>query len=285
MKLSEIKSVFFTALQTQYPQEELQSFFSILALNILKMNRLEATLQSELKLKPNELSLFSESIERLKNHEPIQYIIGETEFYGLPFKVNQHCLIPRPETEELVEWIINDYKNKHAASYTVLDIGTGSGCIAISLAYHLSSLKVFALDISQEALNIASLNASINKVAVNFIQRNVLTTTSLPAQFDIIVSNPPYVREREKAAMKENVLQFEPESALFVPYKDPLLFYRKISELALSGLSPGGSLYFEINEYLSKEMKNMLYDLGYKNVELKQDIFGKDRMIKAYNHA
>ena len=282
MILSELKSGFFAALQTQYPQEEIQSFFSILALHYLKLTRLEVTLQADKELIGDEQLKILEAIERLKHQEPIQYIIGETEFYGLVFKVNQHTLIPRPETEELVEWILNDHKD---TPLTLLDIGTGSGCIVVALAHHLSAIDVTAVDISSEALKIASENASAHNVKVDFLHQNILTTTSFPKQFDVIVSNPPYVREQEKEKMQENVLVYEPSKALFVTDEDPLRFYRKISELAITCLKPDGFLYFEINEYLSVEMEHMLHALGFKDVEVKLDIFGKHRMIKAYNHA
>lgn len=285
MKVSLLKSDFFSALHSLYPQEELQSFFSLLAEHILKMTRLETTLQSEKELTEEEVLKFSNAMDRLKKFEPIQYIIGETEFFDLLFTVNKHTLIPRPETEALVDWIIQDVNSQHPTPGTLLDIGTGSGCIAIALAHHLPQTRISAIDISSEALVVASENAIRNKVQVDLKRQDVLELTALPKQFDIIVSNPPYVREQEKAAMQKNVLQHEPDIALFVSNSDPLLFYRKISRLAKTGLNPGGILYFEINEYLSKEMETLLREVGFKQIEVKQDIFGRDRMIKAYNHA
>lgn len=225
---------------------------------------------------------FQKAILRLKIHEPIQYIIGETEFYGLPFKVNKHTLIPRPETEELVEWIYSEFSNQQSTinNQQFLDIGTGSGCIAISLAKYLPNSKVSALDISEEALKIARENAETNKVEVDFFQKDILAAETLPKKYDVIISNPPYVRELEKKQMQQNVLKHEPESALYVGNEDPLLFYRTISHLAKKHLNPEGKLFFEINEYLADELTALLEDEGFKNIQVKKDIFGKDRMIK-----
>ena len=213
----------------------------------------------------------------MRHFEPIQYILGETEFYGLPFKVTPATLIPRPETEELVDWIIaNCNKNPK----TLLDIGTGSGCIAIALAKNLPAVKVSAMDISEEALKVASENAIYNKVTVNFSKKDILGTSTLPQKYDVIISNPPYVRNSEKEMMQKNVLDFEPASALFVEDDNPLLFYSKIAKLAKNYLNPNGFLFFEINEYLSKEVIQLLERESFSEIELKQDFFGKDRMIK-----
>jgi release factor glutamine methyltransferase len=224
----------------------------------------------------------------LKNQRPIQYILGETTFYGLSFLVNENTLIPRPETEELVELIIEstNYELRNT-KLKVLDIGTGSGCIAISLAKHLPTSEVYAIDVSEEALVTAKKNAELNKVAIDFISTNILDVVTLSAvagldkQFDIIVSNPPYVRNLEKSEIKPNVLEYEPHLALFVDDIDPLLFYRKIAELAIKNLNPNGKLYFEINQYLGKETIKLLEDFGFRNVELKKDIYGNDRMLRA----
>ena len=225
---------------------------------------------------------FQKAIFRLKIHEPIQYIIGETEFYGLPFKVNKHTLIPRPETEELVEWIYIEFSNQQSTinNQQFLDIGTGTGCIAISLAKNLPNAKVSALDISEEALKIAQQNAEMNKVKIDFFQTDILAAETLPKKYDVIISNPPYVRELEKKQMQQNVLKHEPESALYVSNEDPLLFYRAISHLAKKHLNPEGKLFFEINEYLADELTALLEGEGFKNIQVKKDIFGKDRMIK-----
>ena len=278
MKISDLKSNFKKSLSELYPSEEVQSFFNILSEKYLNLSRIEIALNRDRRLTETEAEKFQKAILRLQNHEPIQYIIGETEFYGLPFKVNKHTLIPRPETEELVEWILSEFPPSGARG--ILDIGTGTGCIAISLAKNLPNAKISALDISEEALKIAEANAKLNKVEVNFFQTDILAAETLPKQYDVIVSNPPYVRELEKKQMQQNVLKYEPHSALYVKDEDPLLFYRAISRLAKNHLNPGGKLFFEINEYLAYEMTELLKAAGFKNIEIKKDIYGKDRMLK-----
>ena len=284
MELKDIKQEFVDALSGVYPPEELQSFFSILSETYLGLSRIEIALQPEKEITEDNSEKFKEAIIRLKQSEPIQYILGETEFYGLPFIVDKNVLIPRPETEELVAWIIKDNQNKEA---TILDIGTGSGCIAITLAHQLSNTKVNAIDVSKDALKIARQNALNNKVNVNFIKVDVLQFENSKelqvhkeSKFDIIVSNPPYVRASEKELMKPNVLRYEPEVALFVEDEDPLLFYRRIVQLSKDYLKREGLLFFEINEYLGEDMKEMLEVEGFSNIEIKKDIFEKDRMIK-----
>lgn len=278
MKISDLKSNFKKTLSELYPSEEVQSFFNILSEKHLNLSRIEIALNPERTISATEAEKFQKAILRLQNYEPIQYIIGETEFYGLPFKVNKHTLIPRPETEELVEWILSGFPPSGARG--LLDIGTGTGCIAISLAKNLPSAKISALDISEEALKIAEVNAKLNKVEIDFFQTDILAAESLPMKYDVIVSNPPYVRELEKKQMQQNVLKYEPHSALYVKDEDPLLFYRAISRLAKNHLNPGGKLFFEINEYLAYEMTELLKAEGFKNIEIKKDIYGKDRMLK-----
>jgi len=278
MKLKELKNKFITELSEVYPSEEITSFFSILSEKYLGLTRLEVVMQPELNVSVAVSETFLNAISRLKVFEPIQYITGETQFYGLPFKVNENTLIPRPETEELVEWILE--VQKKAKSKSFLDIGTGSGCIAVSLAKFVQECEVSALDFSSEALKKAKENAILNVVSVDFFQQDILKTKHLPKQYNVIISNPPYVRELEKKAMQTNVLNYEPASALFVSDKDPFLFYRKIAQLAKTYLAPNGLLYFEINEYLSKDLVTMLETIGFFDVVVKKDIFGKDRMIK-----
>ena len=283
MKIAAFKSNFKIALSELYPSEEILSFFNILSEKYLKLSPIEIALNSEIEISKENSAEFNEALIRLKNYEPVQYIIGETEFYGLLFKVNNYTLIPRPETEELVEWILDNSELSSEVSkqhFELLDIGTGSGCIAISIAKNIPESKVFALDISTEALKIARENAEINKVKVEFFQTDILKTKTLPKQYDTIVSNPPYVREQEKKQMQQNVLKYEPDSALYVSNEDPLLFYRAISQLSKNHLKPKGKLFFEINEYLAEAMIQLLKNEGFKNIELKQDIFGKDRMLK-----
>jgi len=292
LKLKNIKQEFIHALSGLYPSEEIQSFFSILSEAYLGLSRIDIALQAEKEITEENSEKFNKAILRLKEFEPIQYIIGETEFYGLPFFVNKEVLIPRPETEELVAWIVKENRENreerkdlliaNEKSKTILDIGTGSGCIAVSLAYNLPSVKVSALDISLGALSIAKQNAKRNKTSVNFIKADVLNIDDgfFKEEFDVIVSNPPYVRELEKSQIEPNVIKFEPATALFVKDDDPLLFYRKIAQLSQKYLKPDGALYFEINEYLSKELIIMLNTEGFTDVVLKEDIFGKARMIK-----
>ncbi|AFL82667.1 protein-(glutamine-N5) methyltransferase, release factor-specific [Aequorivita sublithincola DSM 14238] len=282
MNISEHKIYFKNQLSGLYPSEEIQSFFNILTEEYLILSRIEVALNPEKIISEEDVQKFQNVILRLKNHEPIQYIIGETEFYGLVFKVNKYTLIPRPETEELVDWILSE--NAPATHCliptTILDIGTGTGCIAISLAKNLPHSNVLALDISAEALKIATQNAQLNIVEVTFFETDILKAKTLPQQYDVIVSNPPYVRELEKQQMQQNVLNYEPASALYVKDEDPLLFYIAISQLAKTHLKPNGKLFFEINEYLAVQLSELLKNEGFENIEVKKDSYGKDRMLK-----
>lgn len=278
MFLKEFKNHFNTELLTVYPQTEIDSFFFLLIEKELGLQRIDVALNNQQSISEEKFKHLYNSLSRLKSQEPIQYILGETEFYGFPFRVTKDTLIPRPETEELVDWIVNDYNNK--AQVSILDIGTGSGCIPISLAKKLPNASVTSIDISKAAIAIAKDNATLNNININFIEQNILTTTQLPEKYDIIVSNPPYVRELEKAEIKPNVLENEPHLALFVDDHNPLIFYSKIADLAKKHLTKNGVLYFEINQYLGKETANMLIEKGFKT-ELKKDLFGNDRMTKS----
>lgn len=285
MKLKTILELFHTDLDATYGKNEVQSFFSLLMEHHLDLKPIALVLNPELTICDENYTVFNDALNRLKQEEPIQYIIGKTEFFGLPFKVNPHTLIPRPETEELVDWII-----KQPAIYNqqrnLLDIGTGTGCIAISIAKQLLKTKIFALDVSEEALKIAKQNAKQNDVNIHFLKVDILNKAHWnlefkDLEFDIMVSNPPYVRELEKLKMKDNVLKHEPELALFVDDNDPLIFYKTICEFAQQHLKSGGMLFFEINQYLGDEMLQLLKTYLFKNIELKKDMFGNDRMIKA----
>ncbi|WP_299678897.1 peptide chain release factor N(5)-glutamine methyltransferase [uncultured Dokdonia sp.] len=279
MKIKNLRIAFVDRLQDHYPLEEVQSFFQITAHHFLGYSRMDIVLHLETIVEETQVQQFLTTCDRLKNHEPIQYILGDTEFYGLPFKVTPVTLIPRPETEELVSWILEDLFKDSALK--LLDIGTGSGCIAISLATHLEQTNVTAYDISEEALKVASANAISNKVAVTFKQVDILNVGVLDQVYDCIVSNPPYVRELEKEEIQSNVLDHEPHTALFVSDTNPLVFYNAIGKLAFENLSGNGMLFFEINQYLGKETVQLLKEIGFIHVELRQDIFGNDRMIKA----
>ncbi|MBJ6369010.1 peptide chain release factor N(5)-glutamine methyltransferase [Snuella sedimenti] len=285
MKLKEVQQLFHQRLDRIYSKNEIDSFFFILIEVLYGVSRIE------LALKPDEIVGDKESILKALNalelEQPIQYIIGQTEFYGLNFKVNEHVLIPRPETEELVEWVLLKLKTKDwmHKELNVLDVGSGSGCIAVTLAKHLPNAKVYAFDVSKEALVVTKHNAKLNDVTVEYVNADILNPDTWnenfnSLKFDVIVSNPPYVREQEKRFMKGNVLKNEPHLALFVKDEDPLLFYKAITNLAVKSLRGSGMLFFEINEYLGNEMIQLLKSLNFSEIELKQDIYKKDRMIK-----
>lgn len=278
MKISDYKINFIDQIAPIFGKSEAESFFYIILEYLHNVKRIDLALNHNLEMTEMLILKWNKISKDLKTHKPIQYILGETEFYGLLFKVNKHTLIPRPETEELVQLIVNA-KLKAVENIKILDIGTGSGCIAIALAKNMPNAKVFALDISEKALKIAKLNAMSNQVEVTFLHQNILETASLKQHYDLIVSNPPYVRNLEKVEISKNVLHFEPHLALFVDDNDALLFYRKIAQLAKINLSKNGFLYFEINQYLADETIDMLQNLNFKNIHLYQDVYGNDRMI------
>ena len=281
-----VKDVFTkyrTALQPLYDAQETDA----IVLTVLK----EVTGQSNAYLKAfpeyeitaDMQTKLKQILDQLITGKPLQYVLGHTEFYGLPFKVNPSVLIPRPETEELVDWVLNS--NLPPSAINILDIGTGSGCIAISLKKNLPNAPVWAMDISATALKTAKENAELNSVNVNFIEADVLNSTQifnlLPSTFNLLISNPPYVTPTDKQLMHTNVTDFEPHSALFVSQEDPLLFYKAIADLAIEKLVKGGLLFFEINESYGNEMLSMLTNKGFKEIELRKDMSGRDRMIKA----
>lgn len=284
--LQELKHTFLTELDGQYPKEEINSFFYLLVNHILYLNKIEVALDPNFYVNNSVTEFFKNALAELKSEKPIQYIIGSTEFYGLPFTVNKNTLIPRPETEELVDWIVKDAQKTNLQPTTILDIGTGSGCIAISLAKNLPSAEVYAIDISEKALQVAKQNAKQNGVTVHFIEADILSSdtnlnTTKDLRFDIIVSNPPYIRNLEKVEIKKNVLDYEPHTALFVNDENPLIFYKAIADFAKKNLKKEGKLYLEINQYLGKETISLLQNKGFKNTELRKDLFGNDRMLKA----
>jgi release factor glutamine methyltransferase len=274
MKLKDIKKDFITKLAITYPNEEILSIFKILCEEYLNMSQTKLLLAGEELVNMKQVDMFSKAIIKLLNEEPIQYILKRTSFYGLEFICTPSALIPRPETEELVDWIVKSEKNE----ITILDIGTGTGCISVSLANH-NFFVVDALDVSISALDLAKQNAKKNNVDINFIEADILDYTS-KKQYDLIVSNPPYIRNLEKKKMQNNVLNFEPSLALFVEDDDPLVFYTSILDFANSNLSEKGSVYFEINENFSEEMKTLLYSYGFIEIELKKDSFGKNRFVR-----
>ena len=292
MLLKQYKTHFFDLLKNIQDEQEIESFFFILTEYLHNLKRIDVALNPDFELSEAAIEKWNAILAQLQQEKPIQYITREAWFYGLRFEVNENTLIPRPETEELVEWIIESQKSKvKSQKFEILDIGTGTGCIPISLKANLPHVNVSAIDVSEKALEVARRNAVSNKVEINFIQTNILEVEDLsqlqtpnfqlPTSFDIIVSNPPYVRNLEKQEIKKNVLDYEPHLALFVEDTDALLFYRKIAQLALKNLSPKGLLFFEINQYLGKETVELLENLGFKNIELKKDIYGNDRMVKS----
>lgn len=265
-------------LTDSYPVGEITALTRIIATEILGIPQMTFFLKDNVELTHEQEATLEDAIKRLQKYEPIQYIQGYSDFCGLRFKVTSATLIPRPETSELVEWIAADH---HGKTINILDIGTGSGCIAVSLAHKLPQSKVTAWEISPEALTVAAENSRSNGTEVTFELVDILSYEPTEAQFDIIASNPPYIKENEKSAMHSNVLCWEPHTALFVPDSDPLIFYRTIAEKGLQMLATDGTLYFEINRAHGAETMEMLANIGYTNVELRKDFAGNDRMIKA----
>lgn len=288
MNINKFRDYFNKTLKKLYPTSEIDTFLFLLLEEYLNFKRIDVVLKSNFEISPEDLTLLKSSTKLLEQEVPIQYILGKTEFYGFPFILNEHVLIPRPETEELVTSVLSKISKleplhpiEKEKKLKILDIGTGSGCIPISLKRSLPFAEITAIDIANEALIIAQKNASLNKVNINFIQQNILKTTGLDDIYDIIISNPPYVRVSEKIEIKNNVLKNEPHLALFVEDNNPLIFYSKIAELAKSHLTKNGTLFFEINQYLGKETVELIKLKGFNKIQLKKDIFGHDRIIVA----
>ena len=285
MKALDLKKIFHKELDVIYDVNEVDSFFNLCLEHFLDIHRIQLQLDSEFSILKKELDGFFSVLDGLKQQIPIQYILGETEFFELKFSVNPNVLIPRQETEELVSLVLQNGKHKTQNPKRILDIGTGSGCIAISLAKHLDSTEVYALDVSKDALRVAKENATSNEVNINFIHADILDSDHCSLffkdlEFDIIVSNPPYVRHQEKAEMLPNVLENEPHLALFVEDDSPLLFYKAITKFAVENLKPNGQLFFEINQYLGQESKQILVNQKFKDIELLKDLNGNYRILK-----
>lgn len=280
MTIAEGKKQLAEKLATRYDEREAHNIAEMVVEKLTGWDRIKLLLQKNETLSSEQESLLQTWTRDLLRHRPVQYVLGEAWFMGFPFFVAESVLIPRPETEELVQWILETMKGKPGK---VLDIGTGSGCIAVSLAKHNRQLQVSAIDKSNEALYISEKNNQKLATSVRFFQMDILDMEGgfFSEKMDVIVSNPPYIKENERKYMHENVLAFEPEMALFVPNTNPLLFYRKIAEIATKSLVPGGHLFFEINEMFGNEVVSLLTDIGFKSVELKKDLQGKDRMVKA----
>lgn len=270
------------ALGEIYPKRELSSMIRLIMERVCHIPAYQLLAGIERELSETESKQIQDIVVRLKKAEPLQYIIGVADFYSLEFEVTPSVLIPRPETEELVDMILHEHADLEGK---ILDVGTGSGCIAITLSKHLPNANVTGIDISSEALAVARRNAERNEVNTAFREADILspklTTSQLPTNFDLIVSNPPYVMEQEKSTMEKNVLDYEPSLALFVPDTDPLLFYKAIARFGRTHLNPGGQLYFEINPLRGNECVGMLREAGYKDIQLLRDLSGKERFIKA----
>lgn len=269
-------------LEKIYGSDEANALIMILLEHYFGINRVKIALESKLRLSESELLTLHFAVKELLKNKPIQYIIGVTDFCGLQFHVDENVLIPRPETEEMVQKIARSAETMCTSSVHILDIGTGSGCIAISLAKLIKNSDVTAIDISEKALEVAKKNAEVNGVNVNFVHADILNPEEglSNQKFDIIVSNPPYVCESEKKDMRANVLDYEPATALFVSDDDPLLFYRKILEFSQKNLRKDGEIWFEINEKLGLETKKLCIDENFINVEIISDYRGKDRIVK-----
>ncbi|WP_285058296.1 peptide chain release factor N(5)-glutamine methyltransferase [Pedobacter ginsengisoli] len=279
MNFKQLSQHFTRELSGLYDHEEAVAVFAVVARQVSRFDRGKLSLKSSESVPEPDLVLYNGILAELKTGKPVQYVLGETLFYGLSFKVNPAVLIPRPETEELVEWVLESVAAEAMSGLQILDVGTGSGCIAVVLKKHLDTAGVFALDVSKDSLSMASDNAIINEVVINFIEADIREYSGRET-FDVIVSNPPYITMNEKREMHENVLAHEPHLALFVSNEDPLVFYKAIADFALLNLKPDGFLFFEINEHLGKETVQMLKDKSFFNIELRRDMQGKDRMIK-----
>lgn len=281
--IKDVFAVFKRGLLRLYDTGEIEALTLMIISDISMVSKAQVKAFPEKNITQAQAEKFNNILQRLQTGEPVQYILGYTEFYGLPFKVSPAVLIPRPETEELVEWVLTSASNSKFAFGHILDIGTGSGCIAISLKKNLPNSQVSAIDISIDALDVASQNSDLNNVKVSFIKADILDLKPQISdlKFDIIVSNPPYVTQDDKTQMHINVTDFEPHTALFVSEDDPLIFYNAIAGFAIQNLATSGVVFFEINEGLSKETIELLENKGFKNIELRKDMSGRDRMIKA----
>jgi release factor glutamine methyltransferase len=282
-KLSDIKNYFVAQLSHLYNAEEVNAIFEMLVEHHLKIDKLQQHFNKSIFVSESELLKLYFDLKELKTGKPLQYVMGETFFCNLKFELSSAVLIPRPETEELVMWIAEENKNK---KLTILDVGTGSGCIAISLKNQLPYADVFAIDVSENALKIAKENAEINNAKITFAKADILFADNLfENNFDVIVSNPPYITAKEAEEMHKNVLEFEPHLALFVPDNNPLLFYKAIISYCLNHLKNGAKLYFEINKKFSSALIAELQNSGFINIQLRKDISGNERMIRAEKHS
>lgn len=285
MTLNEARTVLTKELSTVYDKEELKNIIDLILEYITNMPRSSQVKSKLTYLTCTQLETIDSITERLKNNEPVQYVLGEAWFAGMKFRVNKNVLIPRPETEELVDWVVKEIEKLKLKieNLQILDVGTGSGCIPVTLKKKLPAAVISAIDVCSEALFVATENAIEHNVDVDFILLDFLNEEKWEelGQFDIIVSNPPYVKQNETQTMHERIVNYEPHKALFVPDNDALLFYRKLSDFSLKHLTPGGRLFVEINEALGEMVANLFRSAGFVDVELKKDMQGKDRMVMA----
>lgn len=280
--IKDVFNVFKQSLINIYNANEIEAITLLTISDICTISKARIKAFPENEITKDQSEKLSMTLKRLQTGEPVQYILGHTEFYGLPFRVNSSVLIPRPETEELVEWVLTSVDSSRWAAGNILDIGTGSGCIAISLKKHLEKAQISAVDISIDALDIARQNADLNNVDIKFIHADILSipSTIKIAKSEVIISNPPYVTQHDKTQMHINVTGFEPHTALFVPEDDPLIFYKAIADFAIENLTTQGLLFFEINENLGKQTVELLKVKGFTNIELRKDMSGRERMIR-----
>ena len=282
-KVSDLKTYFFKKLELHFSSSEMKFMFNRALEERLKLSKEELLLANDIRLSESDLLFVRTIAHRLLEQEPFQYILGNTEFYGLEINCDKRALIPRPETEELVDWIIESFESK-TKNYQLVDFCTGSACIALALKSVFSNAHIAATDVSNEALSLATENAIKNKLDIELLHHNLLlddTDVLKNNSIDCIVSNPPYIPEKDKSEMSENVLNYEPHLALFVSNDNPLIFYQKIAEIAQEKLKPSGLLFFEIHEKLAEETKQLLRELNFQHIEIKQDLQGKNRMLKA----
>jgi release factor glutamine methyltransferase len=288
MTIEEARKKIVESIVHIYDKNEANNIADLLMENITRLPRAERILKRNETLSLSQKNSLSQFIGRLQNHEPVQYIINEAWFAGMKFYIDKNVLIPRPETEELVDWVIKEFRiqdlpaGSQGKEFRILDVGTGSGCIAIALKKKLPHAEVWACDVSEEALNVARINADSLNATVDFVPLDFLDKEQrkqLP-HIDIVVSNPPYVPQKDKSEMKKIVIDHEPEIALFVPDEEPLIFYSTLADFGKEKLNRGGSVYVEIHEELGEQVKNLFHSKGYSSVELKKDLQGKNRMIK-----
>jgi release factor glutamine methyltransferase len=268
-------------IQSAYPEPEAGAIAQLVLEHVLRKSRVQLSLGQEEEVTPEQEEQLKEAVERLKRQEPVQYVLGVAHFYGLDLQVDERVLIPRPETEELVDLVVREHKGLQGLQ--VLDICTGSGCIPLALAANLQADRVYGLELSEGALKVARTNARQLRLPIGWLQQDVFDPILgiAPHTLDIITSNPPYVTEQEKALMRPNVLNYEPHLALFVPDQDPLKYYKRIAEAGADLLKKGGRLYFEINEQYGEEVRQLLLQIGFAHAEVVQDLFNKNRIVKA----